>query len=392
MDIFGFTPIDAALSAWGLNVSQSLVRFFFTSHLGFVAFAIGFGYSVWRSAREANYRHFAVFAFICIAGWMMIVVPSRQEPHIKSVMEVYGTSNTSTQDVKNSQTTMNVMPLVLSYFGQMADAMNIGIISAIDNVLADDFRFLDEPLGIQRLALQANQFINTPIIDISLKKDLNDFIYAHYLPALAFYTNRNPTYDLRSLSPGSVSIVHQYSQQGKQKWDEIKNNLLQLLSDPQGPWMKIRQLLQHSNISSSNIDNQILDSIFQGQLRPRQENLYWFLITGVHSFFLYIYGWVNFCLYVSFPFFMFAVLIFHRFSILLHYLEIFLWIKSWGLIAALAHYVSMMVFHIQIHNSGAIYGIWEYPYFSAVSAFILCVLPIFSFIGFRQCFQIINKR
>ena len=56
MDIFGLTPVDASLSAWGLNVAQSIIEFlFFRTHLGVVAFAIGF-FNRGGKVRDVEYR------------------------------------------------------------------------------------------------------------------------------------------------------------------------------------------------------------------------------------------------------------------------------------------------------------------------------------------------
>ena len=394
MDIFGLTPVDAALSAWGLNVAQSFIEFlFYRTHLGVAAFAIGFLYSVWQSAREGNFKHFAVFVFICISGFLLVLVPHRQEPHVKSVMEAYGTSNISAQDIKNSQTTVNTMPLFLSYLGQTVDSTSIGIISTVDNALVDGFRFMNEPLGIEKLSVQVNQMVNAPMANIGLRKDLDDFIYAYYLPSLNMYINAHAqTVDLSSLWPGQTNIVNNYSTQGAQKWSEIRNSLLRFINTPREPLVKIKRLLQQLNITSNEIDNQLLRSIIQHQMNRQDHRSFVFFVGAIHNLFPYIYGWANFCLYVSFPVFILGLIIFSRVSILLGYLEIFIWVKSWVLTTAIAHYVAMVAFRIQIHHSTEVHGIWEYPYFSMLAAILVCLMPVLSFIGLRRSFQMINNR
>ena len=396
MDIFGLTSIDACLSAWGLNVAQSIIEFFFSrTNLGVLVFAIGFLSSIWQSVKEGSFKHFAVFIFICISGFLLIIVPSRQEPHIKSVMEVYGTSSFTSKTLKDSQTTMHTMPLFLSYFGQMADAMSIGIVSIIDNAFTNDFRFLSNPLGVQGLSLQVNQLVNVPIADVKLRKDLDDFMYAYYLPSLNMYIDANPNgqvSNLRALWPGDTNIVHYYSEQGQLKWQEIQNSLMRLINAPQEPWGRIKRLLQQFNVASNDIDNQILASIIRGQLHVNQGHPYWFWVGAIHHFFPFVYGWANFCLYVSFPILMLAMIIFCRFIVFLRYLEIFIWIKSWILTTAIAHYVSMIAFRIQVQNLTEVHGIWEYPYFSVVAVILLCLMPVLTFIVIHKSFQIINNR
>lgn len=394
MNIFGLTPIDSALSALGLNCSQKLTEFFFSqSHLGLAAFTIGFVWSVWQSSREANFKYFAIFIFLSLAGISLFIFPQRQLTNIKSAMEVYGQNNSSitAQSLKESQTHDNGVPLVLSFLGQMADMVNIGAISILDNTLASNIRFLSNPFGLQKFSLQAYQIIHDPVADASLKQNLDDFIYAHYLPTLNIYLNKAQAADLHTLWPGDTRITSLYSSNERTQWNDLKSRLSNLIQDPQS-WGKIRSSLSQSSFSGSNLDNQIIASMVNAQLYQSRVHLWWDWASIVQLSFPYTLGWGNFCLYVGFPPLMLSLIIFRRMTLFFKYIEIFVWVKSWALTAAISFYISLMAARIQAQTSTQSNWFWDYPYYALLASVLLCLIPILTLVGIHQGFQLINNR
>jgi hypothetical protein len=234
MEIFGLTAPDAALAAEGLHVSQRLIELlFFQTHIGVLTFAIGFIWMVWQSSKEGNFKHLAIFVFISLAGFLLLIVPKRPESPIKSAAEVYGTTPAVTaQSLIQSNSSM---PLMLSYLSQMADAVSFSAINRVDALFDRSLRFLSNPFDIQKYSLQAYQMIHGPLPDVGLREDVNNFIYASYVPALIMY--QNDTRNLRGLYPvwpGQEQIVNYYSDQEKRQWTSIQARLNRLMNDSQG--------------------------------------------------------------------------------------------------------------------------------------------------------------
>ena len=397
MDVFGLTPIDSALAAWGLNCAQKLTAFLFTqTPVGIVGFAIGFLWSLWESVQENNFKHFVVFIFISLTGILLFITPQRQESSIKSAMEVYGTNSPSAQSLKNIQTNERHVPVLLSFVGQMADTVSIGAISVLDNALMNYPHFLNEPFGLQKLSLQANRIVHSPISDVHLKEDLDDFIYAHYLPSLNIYSNdpQHHVSDLHSLWPGDAGIISNYSSSGNEQWNDLKKRLTHLIGGSQAPWQQIKDVLAQMNAQDNNLDNHIIASMIQGQLYHADSSYdFWWRWAGwVQALFPYMYGWGSFCLYVAFPVLMLALVVVRRMSLFLRYAEMFLWIKSWALTSAISYYISLMVARLQAQASSGANWFWDYPYYTVVASILLCLMPILTLTGIHHSFQVINNR
>ena len=363
MDIFGLTPIDSALAAWGLNISTRLSDFLFIqTPIGVLAFAIGFLYAVFQSAREANFKYFVIFVFISLAGTLLFIVPQRQQSVIKSASEIYGRPSAITaQVIKNSQTNDHSMPLLLSFFAQMIDSISFGAINRVDESLNSQSPFLSDPFKIQKISLQANGWINSPITDVVLRQDVDDFIYAQYLPSL---------------------IMRKDIQ-----WSDIQ---ARLTSNPQCPLGEIKSSLSALSISHEHIDDEFMTAIIHGQCSANK-SLWLKWAGGIQALFPYAYGWGNFCLYVSFPFLILALVVFRRMNLFFQYIEIFFWIKSWILCAAAGFYISLFALRIQGQTSSGINWFWDYPWYLAVGSIFLILMPILTFIGIHQSFQFINR-
>ena len=365
MDVFGLTAVDSALSAWGLNCAATLIDLLFVkTPVGLVAFTVGFFWAIVQSARQGYFKHLTVFILLSLIGVLLFIGSKRQETTIKSAVEVYGTSALTAQSIRDSQTNQRSMPLMLSFFSQWADSISIGIINKVDEALNNQPHFLNSPFEIQRLSLRANQFINEPIADVKLRKKVEDFIYAEYLPSL--------------IKGETVSL------------SDIQVLLKPLLDDAQGPWTKVKGALTQIGRSQNNIDNQIMASIVQGQCAPKQ-SLWLQWAAAVQSFFPYITGWANFCLYLCFPFLMLALIVFRRMNIFLRYLEVFVWVKSLILSSAVSYYISLIALRIQGQAANGVSWFWENPYYVAVASILLLLMPVLTFVGIHQSFHVVKQ-
>ncbi|MBF0490647.1 MAG: hypothetical protein HQL15_08570 [Candidatus Omnitrophica bacterium] len=387
MNIFGLTPIDAALSAWGLTVSLKWTEFLFVqSALGVVALAMGFLWSLWESARNANFKYFSMFVFIALTGSLLFLGLKRQEPVIKSMAE----GSVSAQSIKETLTQETQMPYVLTFFSQTADALSIDLIGKIDVLLGTSGQFLKSPFGIQKLSWAAHQWIHRPVSDGTLRRDLDNFIYEHYLPSVAMYSNANEGSDLTSLSMEDARVLSHYSASGQGQWENIKGRLLNLINDTQGPWVNIKEVFGQMGILNEHWEDDVLSSIVRGEWKPPSYG--WVdAASMVFVAFPYLEGWANFCLFAAFPFLMLTMLIFRRLNVLLRYVEIFVWVKSWMLGGAVAYWVSLAAAYIQGQSSTQAVWFWEYPYYLTIGAALLILMPIVSFIGIHQCFQWCNR-
>ncbi len=370
MEVLGLTPVDSALSWWGLNVSQALTEAFFSNtHLGLVAFSIGFFWSIWEMTKKGSYQPFLIFIFISICGILLLIFPKRQEPiEYKSKMEQMGEVSINAKTLKNSQTSLHTVPVVLSFMAQGVDGIIADAINIIDLSLSDSKKFLRNPFGLQKLSLEANQYLYAPISNTELQGDVEDFIYAQYTPSLLIDKNDAHVFE------------------GK---EAFKNSLLTMRGSP---WVKVQDFLKQMGSASDVVQNNIVLSIIHGQMHQVQSSFIWPLSCAIYNFFPYILGWANFCLYASFPVLMLALIIFRRFNIFLRYAEAFIWIKSWVLTAAMAHHGSLIMAYMQAQFSNEPNWFWEYPYYSFMAAFLLCLMPLLSLIGIHKCFQSINNR
>ncbi len=385
MDIFGLTPIDAALSAWGLNCSQKLTEFFFNqTFLGVTAFVAGFVWSLWQSVREVNFKHFAVFVVISLTGTILFIPHKYQQSSVKSAVEVYGASKNTAQSINVTLTNGHTIPTILSFIGQMADMVSIGTISILDAALSNNAKFLGDPFGPQKLSLQIHQIVHAPLEDVHLRESLGDFIYAQYLPSLIMYQNKTPIlYDLHSLSPEKFRYDNS-------QWDNLKLRLGTLTAA--GPWARIKGTLSQMGIRQNNLDEAIFASIIRGQIQAGENNWPWSWAMSTQTFFPYIMGWANFCVYVSFPVLMLAIVIVRRMGLFLRYAEIFLWVKSFYLTSAISYYISLMIAHLQAQTSVQANWFWDYPHYAVVASVLLCLMPVLTLLGVHQSFQLINHR
>jgi|GEM_PF-5494478 len=396
--VFGLTPIDAALSAYGLNCSGQLSDFLFIqTRIGLVAFAIGFFWSLWQSTQEGNFKHFIVFLCISIVGGLLFIAPRCQEPAITSAVEIYNLNTNSKNtalSIKNSQTDIHTMPLILSFIEGMANVITIGIISILDNGLDKNIKFLAQPFGLQKLSLQANQFIHAPLADVQLREDVDNFIYAYYLPSLIMYQNT------MSSKASSLADLHQYSpgELNISQWADLKGRLSILINNPaqqsrdvnhlsSSPWPQIKTILTQANFLRGNpqkdLDDQIMASIIRGRIENKSQGS-WDAAGAIQTAFPYISGWACFCLYAVFPFLMLALVVVRQMSLFFRYLEAFVWIKSLNLCAAFSFYVSLIVARMQAQSMQGSNWFWDYPYYVVVASVILCLMPVLVLVGIRR--------
>lgn len=382
MSILGLTPIDTEISVFGLVWSEKLNDLFFVkSQIGLVAFAVGFLGSLWESSKRANFKYFIVFLCIFFTGLFLFVIPQHLLGSIKSAQETYGSSTFNYSFPSNAPA-----PLLLSYFSQAMDAVSFTAISRADELFDDNLKFLSSPFGIQKLSFQSNALLNTPLPDVRLREDLEDFLYAFYWPSLMLYAHDYNLSQFDLLWPGDKQIASYYSYSAQNQWTKLESRLKAFINTPSSIWSLTKERLHKISSSQDNFDNQILSSMINAQYDPKNKMwLKW--ATYVHVAFPYLLGWGNFCLYVSFPFLMLAILIVRRLGLLLHYLECFLWVKSWIPCAAISFYISLLTARVQAETSTNIVWFWECPYFVLIGSFLLLFVPIISFLGIHKSFQ-----
>jgi len=394
MEVFGLTPIDAALSARGLYWSYQISQFIFIqTPLGLLSCVIGFLYSVLRSGQQANFKYFSIFAFIAISGALLFILPNRQVSVIKSAVEVFGqTINESGRSTDSLNIDYLHISVLLSFLSQLIDSISWGALSLMDSSLAKPLRFLNDPFSIHKLSLRFNEWQLDPITDIHLQRDLNDFYYAHFIPSLIKYQKQHgDLQDTHLIWPGHLEILRFYSNKERTEWDSLKRRVLILMNGSSDEWRQMRALMPQLELSLTDLEDQVVaDSVTAVNRSARP--LWLSICSGMLMSFPYVYGAVSACLFLAWPLLMVVVVITSRLSLLLTYLGGFIWVKSWVFCAALSYYVSLMVLHVQAEGALDFHWFWEYPYYLAIGSGLLILLPIFSLLIIYQGFQWVSHR
>ncbi len=397
MDIYVITPQDAALSALGLDLSQALMDFLFRqSHIGFLAFIVGFLFNVWRCTQSTNYRQLLMHAAIFVVCLVLITTPARQEGNIKSSWEVYAQTDDTkpllnAQQLKSAQTKAQAMPVLLTFIGQVMDSFSIGSIAALSQLMPDYAQYLKYPFGIQGMALDLHTQMREGIQDFSLKARAQDFVYVHYLPALMLL--RNTTSNLSNLSMYGAcdeQITNNYSSNVKQEWDVLKADIKTNINVPSNFfWHQAKTMLDQAYSPSPSKTPDRDDDFINALMRREAQDLndkhlprpdwFWQAAHALLRSYPYAQGLGNFCLYVFFPIMLCLVLTLARFDFLFYYIKSFLWVKSWVLTAALAYWTSLFMFYAQMQTAGGVQWFWQQPYFALGAGILVYVMPVMIF-------------
>ncbi len=307
---------------------------FLKTPLGIAAFTAGFLLSLWYSARSANFSHFFIFAFLSLSILLLIITPRRQEDRA---------------------------PVLFVFASDMADAIFKGAI------------VLEKPFAPHRLSFQMRAFIRQGIQDPALKGRLSEFVHAHFLPVLGMTGLR--------VWPGDPQVISHYSSQAKTEWEGLRRDLLKILNASASPWPATREYLSQSiKISDGDLDNQALRSFVQHNVGAYSHTpLLWKICGWVFAAFPNIYAIADASLGIVFPFTLLALLATCDFSFLAAYARNFIWMKSWILGAALCHFASLAMASAQARHASSVFWFWEYPYYAAFGALLLCSMPLMTF-------------
>jgi hypothetical protein len=411
--IFGISPVDSALSAFGLSLSQTLMDFLFNkSQIAYLSFSVGFCYHIFKCSKEVNYRpllgHFAIFLACLIILWTDAhdesTVTTNSEIRITSAWESYCTqhnaspdsttcrpSTIKTQDLISSQISSSFKFSLLSYLAEAIDSFSIGSINALTQLMPEThIKYLTHPFGIQDTALRLHEEVKKGIIDLSLKGKVQNFIYVHYLPALIMLKNKEDLTNLSLYGPNHIKITELYSDAVKNEWitlrEDIKTNYLVV---GYSTWDYAKKIFNSNyslwNQSSGNVDDIYIDALIRTEAghidekHASRSDWLWQLANGLLQGYPYAQGLVNLLLYVIFPLVLCLSFTFARLDFLFYWALSFFWIKSWVLTAALAYWVSLMMASAQFQTVGGIKWFWQEPYFALGAGILVYVLPLIMF-------------
>ncbi len=414
-NIFGITPVDAALSAVGLNISQSLFDFLFgPSKIAYLCFVIGFLYTLWQCAIRANYRLALTHLAIYMACLIIVFIPANasQEGVITSAWEFYSAQDTpsnqpllhqppalSTQALKSAYAPMDqqrAMPALLSFVGKTIDSFNRGSVAVISEAMPAYAQYLKYPFGLQEVSLRLHDQVQAGIMDIRLKQEAQDFIYDHYLPAISMFKQNNTSVmtDLSIYGPSNTRITAYYSQTAQQDWNDRQGDLKANIKTSmpslwRGDMDILGALYPQDNATAGNErvsdEDMFLDALMQSEARalatekPKKQEWLWQAAKLLLHSYPYAQGGANLCLYAVFPIVLCVAMAFARLQSLMHYVQSFVWVKSFTLTAALAYGISFLIAHAQ-SSTGDIRVFWQAPYFALAAGILAYVLPVVMFV------------
>ncbi len=420
MDVFGLTPIDTALSVYGLNLSQALLDYIFNhSKIGYVAFVVGFLISVGKTAKSGSFRLLVTHFAIWIACMIIVLSPTKADGDFKSAWEAYSPSIAATQSrttaksLKNEQTQLNRMPVVLSYVGQSLESFAIGAINFINPANTsnqhdlDQLLFLKYPFRFQLLSLGLHREVMEGVDDIHLREAMESFSYDHFLPALTMLKYKLPSeHELTQANQGVAqtfnlfdhvpsTLTEYYSPQGIQEWGALKRNVSaylirkNILPDVNNMLREFYSSTQQRNLI---IDNNVIDALVQGEARhlaPAQvKRSDWLWQAGdlLLQSYPFAQGWANLTIYLLFPIVICLVMTLARVEILFNYAKAFLWVKSLSFTAALAYLISLFIARVQaqaiVQPQGAINISWFYqePHVVLGAGLLSYLIPMLMFV------------
>jgi hypothetical protein len=393
VNIFGITPIDTALSAWGLSFSYILSEYLFLkSPIGVLIFLLAFIGSILETVKKVNIKHVLLCVFLSFVVFFLLILPKREPVEIKSAVELHtGNSSLTAQSLKDAQIDSFQMPLFLSLFAQLTDVVSINVVSLIDQTLNKDLKFFKGSFHLQKLSLEANHMINSSFTDQSLKEELDNFMYVDFLPAFIMHqTEQRDRVGL--IWPGHEQILTLYTAEGAERWKILNQRFKKMIDSPHLIWKEVRETInQIKPIQENDFDEQLIASMIKGQYSLKNND--WITWMGrVQLFFPYIQGWANFCLYASFPFVIVILILSRDINVILYYLEAFIWIKSWTLGAATSFYCSLFAARIQSLTSTEISWFWNSPYYVVFASVLLVLMPFLALMAIHTVFKFIGNR
>lgn len=377
MNLFGLTPIDAALSALGLNFAQLITDVLTKSSLAALFFIVSVLFGIARLIRSGNYRVLASLFLLTLAV-IFLLFPHRSEGAILSAAERYGQSTQSSQVIKDRIFNYHQVPVLLTFVNQSGTAFFVGIIHALDKFVPQGAAFLSAPFAPQTHALIIREEIQGGIGDLDLRQDLNLFLYDHYLPALVLLKRDSPNTDIALLWPGDARINSYYSIAARRQWSSLESALRRYFDLNTNFSEKARSNMTFLTGPADAVDKALIKSVVNRQLniltKTSRTDFIWRSSLWLLNSFPYVYGIGNLALAVFFPFLILMLVIKRNAGLLFGYLKALVWIKSWVLTAAVSSYFSLMMARLHPQTSDPSW-VWEEPYYATAAAIALVILP-----------------
>ena len=382
MNIFGLTPIDAALSALGLNCAQLIADFFFQTPLAAMVLISGLLLNIGRLV-NGNYRSFITFLFLTLTV-SLLLLPNKAEGTIASAVERYGQApSQSSQSIKDQVLNYHRIPAIQSFLNNAAEAAVVGIVHTFDSVVPAWARYLNSPFGLQKSCLYIREDLRHGISDFTLRRELNQFLHDYYLPALIFTKHNTSNLDMTAVWPGNERISVHYSSQARQQWSTLEKQLKVYFEKnknlSEAARSKIANLTQ---TSLQIIDQYLIKSLVDQQLNTTAQvkniDWPWHLTLWGLNFFPILYGGANLVLNFFFPFLVLILVLSRNIKFLFSYLRVFAWVKSWVFVGAVSSYISLSAARLHGPSSNPAWS-WEQPYFCMAAVLLLVFIPFFTF-------------
>lgn len=375
------------MSTQGLAASWQVLQFFFLkTAIGSVVCVIGFFLGLIASLKEGNFKRLALLVVLILTIIFVFVLPYRQEADVRSAVDVYGYHEPS---IKQDPLRL---PIVFSFIAQAVDSIVMAVIFLLDYGVDAQLRFLKSPFALQALSFDTYQFVHQPIENAQLTKSIENFVYAVYLPSLIKCRQKGECNDHSSrMWSGHPKIIAYYSTEQRARWQELERQLRHFINSPNGIWPDAKEALSVLKTSKDDWDDRLISSMMRAStLKTKDRWITLGFLINVSA--AYVYGWANYAVYLAFPFMLLLMLIALSPKVLIVYLEIFVWVKSWVLGAAFSYYASLLAARVQAAGSSDIGWFWEAPYYLGLGSFLLLLVPFISFLAVHRLFSSMYKR
>lgn len=381
MNIFGITPVDAALSALGLNCAQMLADAVFThTRIAQICMICGVLFAAVRAARHADYRSLIMVAMV-YAAIVLLFLPKKDEGRIASAAEVYSTSPHAAHSIKNLLTSHHHVPSILSWLAQVADSFVIGVIHVTDSAMVPWARFLAGPFQAELLCLDARGAVRSHALDAAWQAAWVKFLRDHYVPALSMIKHDKPDVDLSALWPGHRGVTVYYSTSARKEWADLQPRLTAVLDGHPHVNARARNTLaQISGTSPDAVREGLIAAMARqsADTRPSPHTFFdIFHASGmILRFFPILYGWCHLILYAAFPLVVLIVAVSLKATALRVYGALLAGVKAMALWAALCGYGAAALASLQVQSALDASWVWERPYFCVAAAVGLVIMPV----------------
>ncbi len=229
-NIFGVTPIESAYEVIGLTNNYVITTYLFReSPWGSLFFTTGFFIALSKFYSSNNFMSLGKFFIVSFLALMLFILPVSNISNISSSMEKAGNfDQIKANDVFTSGTKNDNANAVLTFFSRLYNNLILGTIDALDKVSGKDgYSYLQSPFLMNKIMLQMQNFLKADISDPALRNSVENFIDKHYLPTLNKMEEKGiiKVDNIPFLWPGSQLVIDHYSDEGKQLWPALHENL-----------------------------------------------------------------------------------------------------------------------------------------------------------------------